>query len=182
MTCPKCGLQTQADQKFCRSCGASLRMTTQPLAELATISDQEKTSAIGPKDEAQLRNGLVLWGFIIMLIGVAIGVVGKKLLHQDIVTVVGVLISLLGMFLSVYPFLAPPRRKKRASSPSAQAEVLTPSRPTEYLPPASNIEYVPSITERTTNLLKTSAANGPGRKENGESSSDKSERSEKPLD
>lgn len=182
MTCPKCGLQTLANQKFCRSCGTSLRMTTQPLAELATISDQEKTPATRLQDEAQLRNGFVLWGFIIMFVGVAIGVVGKKLLHVDIVTVVGVLLSLLGMFLSVYPFLAPPRRKKVDSSPSSQPEVLTPSRPTEYLPQASNTEYIPSITERTTDLLKNSAANRRGQKENGESASGKSERSEKPLD
>jgi zinc-ribbon domain len=169
MTCPKCGLQTQADQKFCRTCGTSLRMTTQPLAEFATMSDLEKTSLIGLKGEAQRRNGLVLWGFIIMLIGVAIGVVGKKLLHQDIVTVVGVLISLLGMFLSVYPFLAPPRRNKSGSSPSSQPEVLTPTRPTEYLLQGSNIDYVPSITERTTDLLKNSAATRPEQKENEES-------------
>jgi zinc ribbon protein len=182
MTCPKCGLQTQADQKFCRSCGTSLRMTTQPLAELAIMSDQERTPTIGVEREAQLRNGFVLWGFIIMFVGVAIGVVGKKLLHVDIVTVVGVLLSLLGMFLSVYPFLAPPRRKKVDSSPSSQSEVLTPSRPTEYLPQGSNTEYIPSITERTTDLLKNSAASRPGRQENGESGSGKSERSEKPLD
>jgi hypothetical protein len=169
MTCPKCGLeQPQADQKFCRACGASLRLTTQPLAELTTISGPERTPALSLKDEAQRRNGSVLWGFITMFIGVAIGVIGKKLLHVDIVTVVGVLISLLGMFLTVYPFLAPPRRKKTDSSPLSQTDFLTPSRPTEYLPPASNIEYVPSITERTTDLLKEPAAL-PKQKEDGKS-------------
>jgi zinc-ribbon domain len=166
MTCPKCGLQSQPDQKFCRSCGASLLITTQPLAELKTISDLEKAPAIERKDEAQRRNGFVLWGFIIMFIGAAIGVVGKKFLHVDIVTVVGVLISLLGMFLTAYPFLAPGPRKKNDSIPSSRPEVLTPSRPTEYLPTGSNTEYVPSITERTTDLLKNSAATKPAQKEN----------------
>lgn len=136
-------------------------MTTQPLAELATISEPERTS--------QRRNGLVLWGFIMMFIGVAIGVVSKKLLHQDIITVVGVLISLLGMFLSVYPFLAPPRRNKSDSSLSSQPEVLTTSQPTEFLPQASNVEYIPSVTERTTDLLKEPVATRPGQKEREES-------------
>jgi hypothetical protein len=99
--------------------------------------------------------------FIAMLIGVAIGVVGKKLLYEDIVTVVGVLISLAGMFLVVYPYLAPARRKEDESKFSSQPEVLTPSQPTEYLPDASSIEYVPSITERTTNLLKNSTTKKP---------------------
>lgn len=144
-------------------------MTTQPLAELATLSDQERPSVIGPKGKAQQGNGFVLWGFIMILIGAAIGVVGKKLLHQDIVSVVGVLMSLLGMFLMVYPYLAPPRRKKSDFGASSQPEVLSPPRPTEYLPRESNTEYVPSITERTTDLLKTSTATRPGQKENGES-------------
>lgn len=155
-------------------------MTTQPLGELATISDLERTPASGLKGEARPGNGFVLWGFITMLIGVAIGVVGKKLLHEDIVTVVGVLISLLGMFLSVYPFLAPPRRNKSDSSPSSQPEVGA-SQPTDYLPQERNVDYVPSITERTTDLLKEPSATRPGQRENGESSPGISERSEKPL-
>lgn len=169
MTCPKCGLEPQADQKFCRSCGASLRMTTQPLAELTPMSDPERPTVIGPKGEALQRNGFVLWGFIIMFIGVAIGVIGKKLLHVDIVTVVGVLLSLLGMFLSVYPFLAPPRRREHDSTPSTQPEELTQSQPAKTLPPEGAREYVPSITERTTDLLKNTAPPRPKQNEGGES-------------
>jgi hypothetical protein len=155
-------------------------MTTQPLAELEAISDLERTSAIGFKGEARPSNGLVLWGFIIMLIGVAIGVVGKKLLHADIITVVGILISLLGMFLSVYPFLAPPRRKTIDSSPSSQPQIPTPSRPKEYLPQRDNIKYVSTITERTTDLLETPAATKPAPKENGQSKPFVNQRAAKP--
>lgn len=140
-------------------------MTTQPLAELGANSDREETPEIDLKGEAQRRNNLVLWGFIIMFIGVAIGVVGKKLLHEDIITVVGVLISLLGMFLTVYPYLAPRPRRKHDSTPSPP-EVVT--RPTAYLPQGT-FEYVPSITERTTDLLKNSVAGRPDEKENEES-------------
>ncbi len=41
MHCSKCGLQVVPDQKFCRSCGATLQMITQPLAELAAIPNRE---------------------------------------------------------------------------------------------------------------------------------------------
>lgn len=182
MTCPKCGLQPLADQKFCRSCGASLQMTTQPLADPAAVSDQKRTSAIGLKGEAQRLNSFVLWGLIMMLLGAGIGVVGKKLVHEDIITVVGVLISFVGMFLAVYPYLVPSPHEKREAGFSSEPEVLTPSHPTEYLPQGSNIEYVPSITERTTDLLKNSAATRSGQKEGGESRPDKAERRAKPLD
>jgi hypothetical protein len=161
MACPKCGLETFADQKFCRSCGARVQLTTQRLAKPHPVTDLGRTSTIATKGGDERANHFVLWGFIAMLIGVAIGVVSKKLLYEDIVTVVGVLISLAGMFLVVYPYLAPARRKEDESKFSSQPEVLTPSQPTEYLPDASSIEYVPSITERTTNLLKNSATKKP---------------------
>jgi len=164
MTCPKCGLTALADQKFCRSCGASLQMTTQPLAELATISDLEKTSTAGFRGDEQRGNRFVFWGFALMLIGAAIGVVGKKLLHEDIITVVGVLISLLGMFLTAYPYLKPSHRQKDVYAPSSQPKVPA-SSAAERLPQATDIDYVPSITERTTDLLKNSAAATPAQKE-----------------
>lgn len=127
MNCPKCKSQTLADQKFCRSCGTSLQMTTQPLAEHA-VSDPATAPAITPGGQ-QRANRLLLWSFIMMFIGVAIGVIGKKLIHDEIVTVVGVLISLAGMFLAVYPFLSPPLLRKHDSS-SSQPEVLTQSQST----------------------------------------------------
>jgi len=170
MNCPKCGLQSLSDQKFCRSCGASLQIITRPLAEQSTVSDLETTPAIIVNHEERPRNGLVLWAFIMMFIGVAIGIVGKMLLHQDIVTVVGVLVSLAGMFFVAYPFLAPAPRKKYGAGPAVQAKVLTPSQTTKSLPHGSNTEYVPSITDRTTDLLESSPATRPRQREDDDSS------------
>ena len=167
MNCPKCGLPALSDQKFCRSCGAGM-MTTQPLTNQALVSDLETAPAVLSKDGTQRASGLVLWGFIIMFIGVAIGVIGKKLMHDEIVTVVGVLVSLAGMFLTAYPYLSPSRRKKYDSEPFSQAEVLTKPQPTKSLPQGSNTEFVPSITERTTNLLKNPPAAIPRRDKGGE--------------
>lgn len=149
MSCPKCGSQTQRGQKFCRSCGASLQTTTRPLATPAAVSG-------GEEYEKQRASRLPFLGFIIMLLGVAIGATGKVLMHEDIVTVLGVIISLVGMALTVYPYLAPPRRKKPRSIQSSDPEVLTGPEPAGYLPEERRIEFVPSITERTTDLLKSS--------------------------
>ncbi|GEM_PF-1922898 len=169
-------LATTARSEICRSCGARLEMTTQPLAEPVTVSFLEGTSAISSKSERQRANGFVLWGFAIMLIGAAIGIVGKKLVHEDIITVVGVLISLVGMFLTVYPYLSPSSRKKNDSGSSLRPEVLTHSQPPEYLPHGSN-DYLPSITDRTTDLLKSSVASGVRQKEDGP---DESQRTKEP--
>ena len=134
MNCPKCGLQALADQKFCRSCGASLQIITQPLADHAPAADLERTPAIIFKDEKRGASRLVLWGLIMMFIGAAIGITGKMLIHEEIVTFTGALLSLLGMFLVAYPYLSPSPRQKYDSSPSSQPEVLTQSAPTKYLP------------------------------------------------
>lgn len=177
MTCPKCGSPRLADQNFCRSCGASLVITTQPLVERPSVPYPESTSAIGSRSEKQGTSGFVLWGFIIMLLGAAIGVIGKKLVHVDTITVAGVLISLAGMFLTVYPFLAPSRRKKKDYAAPLKPQVLTESQSGEYLPQGNNIDYLPSITERTTGLLKNSAATGVRQREN---ELNKPERTEEP--
>ncbi|HEX5601254.1 MAG TPA: hypothetical protein VFX63_01845 [Pyrinomonadaceae bacterium] len=140
-------------------------MTTKQLARPQAVTDPGRPSTIGTKDGDERANHFVLWGFIITLIGAAIGIVGKRLLHEDIVTVVGVLISLAGLCLVVYPYLAPSRRKQDESSFSSQPEVLTPPQRTEYLLEGSSIEYIPSVTERTTNLLKNSATKKPAQKE-----------------
>ena len=161
MNCRKCGLQTLPDQKFCRSCGESIQMITRPLVEHATVSEFERGKAIIRKDEKRRASRLMLWGFIIMFIGVAVGIIGKKLMHEDLVTVVGALLSIAGMFFTVYPYVSPSLRRKVVSSPSLQPDILSHSQPGKYLPLESDIQYVPSITERTTNLLKTSAVARP---------------------
>jgi hypothetical protein len=157
MTCSKCGLQTQPNQKFCRSCGASLQLITQPLPPAAYVSNSEPTAAARPAGASERDNRLAMPGFVLMFVGVAIGVVGKKLLYQDIITVAGVLISLLGMFLTVFPYLSPPRRKKVSPvslGRESQPESLGQSDASKYLRERSTVDYVPSITERTTGLLK----------------------------
>jgi hypothetical protein len=169
MNCRKCGLQTLPDQKFGRSCGESLQMITKPLVEHATVSELEGPPAIIRKDEKQRASRLMLWGFIIMFIGVAVGIIGKKLIHEDLVTVVGALLSIAGMFLTVYPYFSPSLRPKVVSSLSLQPDILSQSQPGKYLPPESNIEYLPSITERTTSLLKTSAVARPKQNKDGDS-------------
>lgn len=169
MNCRKCGLETLPDQRFCRSCGESLQMITQPLVEHGTASELERGPAIILKDEKQRASKLMLWGFIIMFIGVAVGIIGKKLMHEDIVTVIGALVSTAGMFLAVYPYLSPSSHRRVDTSPSRQPDILTQSQAGKSLPPESNMEYIPSITERTTNLLENSAVARPKPKEDGES-------------
>lgn len=155
MNCPKCGLPAAPEQKFCRSCGESLQMITQRLHDPAVISHLESQTAIYTREETDRPNRLVSWGLIIMFLGASIGVVGKKLMHEDVVTVIGVLIAFAGMFLSIYPYVLLPTRGKHRGSPSSESEVKGQSEQ-KSLPQERTTEYVPGITERTTDLLTNS--------------------------
>jgi hypothetical protein len=167
MNCPKCGLQPLAEQKFCRACGESLQAITQRLGD-ATLPVRSDPAILSSRGDNNRLSRLVLWGFIMMFVGAAVGVIGKKLLHQDIVTVVGILVSLAGMFLTAYPYLSPAPRRKIDSSQSSPTDGLNPSSARKDLPQGSNIEYTPgSITERTTDLLENSAATRPNKEEEG---------------
>ncbi|MBI3653710.1 MAG: hypothetical protein HY231_21980 [Acidobacteria bacterium] len=142
-------------------------MITQPLADHATLSAPQKPLATGLNDERPRARGGLPWGFIIMFIGVAIGIIGKKFMHEEMVAGLGALVAIAGMFLTVSPSLSP--RRKLDASPSAPAEMPSPAHSVTYLPQESASEYVPSITERTTDLLKNSLATRPRQKEDGES-------------
>jgi hypothetical protein len=89
-----------------------------------------------------------------MFIGVAVSGIGKMIIHNQLMLMIGVLVSLAGMFLTAYPYVTPPPHKRRDSGRSSQPEVLISSPQEHRLPAADNTEYIPSITERTTNLLE----------------------------
>ncbi len=157
MNCPTCGTQTLADQKFCRSCGESIQVITQPLS-LNTVVSQATTLAIPFRQERQRTSSLLPWAVLIMFIGVAIGVIGKLIIHVEILTAIGALISIAGMFLTVYPYLLPSRRQSYDSSSPSQPQVPTQTEPAKSLTEASSLGYVESVTERTTDLLEHSPA------------------------
>ena len=150
MNCPACGLQTLPEQKFCRTCGKSLGPDSR-LGSLEKSGVPANSVVLHEKEKARTANWM-LWGFIVMFVGIAIGVVGKKLLHDDLVGTIGILISLAGMFATVYPHLSQSPRRRPRPTPSSDPEPLIQSLPTRELV-ENKIEYIPSVTERTTNLL-----------------------------
>ncbi len=163
MNCNICGVAILPEQKFCRSCGASLSTATQPLEPTRAVNEHK--SQVILHDEQQRSNRLVLWAMITMFVGVAIGVIGAKLLHKEIVTVTGVLIALIGMFLTAFPYLSPAPRKRSESSLPSPPKSLSHSQTSESLPEANEAAFIPSVTERTTDLLKDLAPTKLGPKE-----------------
>lgn len=156
MNCPKCGLQALPEQKFCRSCGESLQMITQRLHKPTTVSQLESQTPIYPPEKTDRTNPFLAGGFLILFLGAVIGVIGKKLMHNEVITVIGVLGALAGMFISVYPYVVLPPRSKHRGGRSSESELQGQSELQKSLSPERTTEYVPGITERTTDLLTNS--------------------------
>src|SRR4029434_4178498 len=141
MNCPICGTQILPDQSYCRSCGADLNDAVLPFAASNT-RDGHRTGRF------------VFVAFTIMFIGAAIGVMGKMILRNDMITVFGVLLSFAGMLLAVYPFLVPRSSKATAAEPSTRGDGAFRARPTMQLRDAPALDNIPSVIENTTDLLK----------------------------
>ena len=157
MHCPGCGTQTSADQKFCRSCGVDLQTISLMMtnSSFAPISDREAIES--DKAIAHRMIYILSLGGIVLLAGVAILVLGKKLLHNEIVELTGGLLLLAGLLASGYALFsamlastAPSRRQQRMNRVTkADVEI---ERTPELL-----LESVPSVVENTTRLLEDEA-------------------------
>lgn len=141
MNCPACGTHILPDQSYCRSCGADLNHAARPFAA-SNARDGHRTGRF------------VFVAFTIMFIGAALGAQGKMLLHNDVVTVVGVLLALAGMLLAAFPFLVL-RPPTGTAEPSTRVDALFRARPTMQLHDAAAFDQIPSVVENTTDLLKT---------------------------
>ena len=144
-------------------------MDTRPLVEHPAVSVPQKTPASNLISQRQRPGGLTRFGFILMFVGIAIGIIGGKLMPDGIIAAVGALIAVAGIFFTAYPYLSPPRQQKLDARPSSQPENLVQSQPEKYLPRETNIEYVPSVTERTTALLENPIPSGHKQKKDKES-------------
>lgn len=132
MNCSNCGSQIRSEQQFCRSCGADLH-----------------------GNQPQRLDRRVLPGLSMSFGGIVIALLGRMLFHLDIVTLVGVLISIAGMFyIAAYPYLQRSLKPKPKAGPNRQREAMLSAGATNRLPPMDLTDAVPSVTEHTTNLLK----------------------------
>jgi len=156
MHCPNCGIESDLDQKFCRKCGFNLA----PISKLILGANDDETKLDKVERDKLLMRRMVSWmmrGMLIMLIGIILIVVNKQLKLDQMVGLLGTLITLGGVSVLMYGLLDTMRggglnqRKPKATAASAQPEVEQASTTKELegrLP-------IPlgSVTERTTQLI-----------------------------
>jgi len=147
MYCPDCGKENPAGQRFCRSCGLSLKPVSQALAGKLPANDEESTVLL--RDEPRFWNNPFIYGVALMLLGMIIGVVGDKVFSTRMVIDVGTILALLGIGLIGLKgvlLVASPRYSPR-SKPVPRVEEIS------KLAPELLSAEPPSITETTTRQL-----------------------------
>jgi hypothetical protein len=162
MHCPNCGIESDLEQKFCRKCGFNLAPVSRLIA--ASTDDEPKLDKL-ERDKLLMGHMFrwMIWGLVIMLIGIIIIVVNKQLKLDQFVGLVGSLLTLAGISVATYGLLdtirgGPLKKQKPKAIPAATEEVELASTTRELE------ERLPiplgSVTERTTKLIGVDSDQG----------------------
>lgn len=159
MHCPSCGNESSLDQKFCRKCGFNL----EPVGKLIVnnpAADQLKLEK-AEREKLALRRMVswMMWGMLILLIGVVVIVINKQFNLDPLVKLVGTFLTLGGVSVAMYGLLDTMRGGKARPKPEV---IETGSSNTSEEPVKADTTRelegrlpvpLPSVTERTTQLI-----------------------------
>lgn len=156
MYCPGCGIQSSPAQKFCRSCGIDLQAVSQLVAGKLSPSNSEALSYSSEKAIQRRMLKVVGWGGAILFLGLALRVIGRKYLHNDLLDVIGGLTVLLTLFITGYGLFS----VWLSGTKTGQRPPIGKATTQRDLPggemPRMFSEEAPSITEHTTRLIEGS--------------------------
>ena len=147
MYCPNCGKENPEKPRFCRSCGLGLQTISQALVnELSATKSDDSSIEIVEPEQKRWRNPL-MYGFLMLLLGMAIVIFGKKIAVEQLIADLGTLIAVLGIGLLAFWGVSLIRSQP---SSSRQSMTLLEGKPTNELPPALPSGEQASVTEHTT--------------------------------
>lgn len=160
MHCPSCGNESELDQKFCRKCGFNL----EPVSKLIVNNpdaDQRKLEK-AEREKVALRRMVswMMWGMLILLIGVVVILINKTFNLDPLVKLIGTFITLGGVSVTMYGLLdtmrggkgRPKSEANEVGSYTSDSEKNLKADTTRELEGRLPIP-LPSVTERTTQLI-----------------------------
>lgn len=148
MYCPKCGREGSETQNFCRSCGVDLRRVSKALDTEFAPGELETSVKLATRRAVRFAT----LASVVMFVGIVLGIIGKKITHEDVLVGVGAIIAIAAMFTMVVLFMlraftsASTGRKRTATGALDSAD-----RPA--LPGERFAIPLPSVTEGTTRSL-----------------------------
>jgi hypothetical protein len=154
MYCPNCGKGNSNEQKFCRSCGLSLQTISQVMVNELSATKSDDSSIEVVKREQNIWHNPLLYGFLMLILGLIIIFFGKTVLGEQLIADIGTAIAFLGIVIFGYKGFSLMFPKSNALPQSKGAKILPEGEPTNKLPPATPCEGAPSVTEHTTHHLE----------------------------
>ncbi|HET8670034.1 MAG TPA: zinc ribbon domain-containing protein [Candidatus Saccharimonadales bacterium] len=158
MHCPNCGKKTSIDQKFCRSCGMGLEAVSKAIASHQSGIDSSKPPVRGENSALRRMAIMLFWGIVVFLMGGVILGVSKKMLHNDLVGLIGLVMVIAGAILATYAVISPLWQQANKSGQATEPKSAIELESSAQTLPEGLSASPPSITEQTTNILETEAA------------------------
>ena len=149
MYCPNCGKENLREQHFCRACGLSLLTISQALTDELSAADGVSSSVALVNREQAWWQSPVLYGFLIIILGLILAIFGKMILVEKLVADIGIIIALVGvglLGLKGVLLMLPPT--KIAPTPEAQL-IGEPMRTLPTASPAGDLVRSTAQTDRT---------------------------------
>ena len=160
MHCPNCGNQSEIDQKFCRKCGFNLEPVSKLIVNNPHAGQLKLERAEREKLALHRMVSWMMWGMLILLIGVVVIVINKTFNLDPLVKLLGTFITLGGVSVTMYGLLDTMRGGKGRPKSGAIDVGINNTDTGEVVKADTTRELearlpvpLPSVTERTTQLI-----------------------------
>jgi len=97
MYCPKCGKENSQDQRFCRSCGFSLELFSQVVDQGLQRTSEDAISGDESRARTTVWQNPLIYGLFLVVLGLIITAIGKRIIGEQAVVDVGTVISMVGV-------------------------------------------------------------------------------------
>jgi hypothetical protein len=167
MFCPNCGTKTEAGQKYCRSCGlgveklAGLISEQLPAGALERSTPEEVARLLQRKQNVErLLAGAALTAggvFVVSLVAMIVLkiIIGKGAILQGLGFLAFILAAAAALLLVFYRESLKESLAARGVTDETARELKDAPTTSKLLPDGSHFDPVPSVTDRTTELLKS---------------------------
>ena len=155
MHCPNCGTAATNEQQFCRACGMSLETVGKLVAQHSDTAAETPNKLANAERERALVQKMfsrLMWGTIILLIGVVMLVVNRNFdigrwfsLLSSLTMLSGIALGGAGLFDAMI--------KGASLSGRKSPQQITAGTDTQRLAANPIPHELPSVTERTTQLI-----------------------------
>jgi hypothetical protein len=160
MHCPGCGNESSLDQKFCRKCGFNLEPVSKLIVNSPTADELKLEKAERERIALRRMVSWMMWGMLILLIGVVLIVINKQFNVDPLVKLIGTFLTLGGVSVATYGLLDTMRGGKarpKSGAVEIDSQTVTSTENVKVDTTRELEERLPiplaSVTERTTSLI-----------------------------